>query len=93
MTTNVKPRVGRAAAGGPNSATSREVGVRNIASSVPRICSVRNAVPGPHRIVESHMYIANPTKTKPATSTVPDRSANAAMAFGSEPEYALPMST
>ena len=40
------------------------------------------------------MYIAYPTNTNPATSLVPARSENAAMARGSfPPEYARPMST
>src|SRR5439155_1572277 len=46
------------AAPGPKSGTSRDAGVRKTASSEPRTCSVRSAVPGPQRSVESHMYIA-----------------------------------
>jgi hypothetical protein len=48
-----------------------------MASSEPRICSVRNAVPGPHRIRLSHMYAAQPTKRKPATCSVPVRETKA----------------
>ena len=39
------------------------------------------------------MYIAKPTNTKPANSTVPERSANAAIERGSDPENACPIST
>ena len=40
---------------GPKMMTSREAGVMNTASSVPRTWSVRSAVPGPHRIMLIHM--------------------------------------
>ena len=40
---------------GPKRTTRRDAGVRNIASSDPRTCSVRRLVPGPHRMIDSHM--------------------------------------
>ena len=40
---------------GPNRITMRLTGVMNRASSEPRTCSVRSAVPGPHRIMLIHM--------------------------------------
>src|SRR2546428_4889111 len=44
--------------GGAKRATSRDVGVKKTASSEPRICSCRSAVPGPQSRFDSHMYIA-----------------------------------
>ena len=49
---------GRCEIGGAKRATSRDVGVRKTASSEPRICSCRSAVPGPQSRFDSHMYIA-----------------------------------
>jgi len=80
--------------GGPNSGTILDAGVRKTASSDPRICSCRSAVPGPQRSELSHIYIAYPTKTKTVIPVVPARSANAWSACGSPPpEYAWPIST
>ncbi len=73
---------------GPKRTTSREAGVRKIASSDPRTCSVRRLVPGPHRIRLSHMYVAQPTNRKPATSFVPDRTVKATIVSVRPPEKA-----
>ena len=43
---------------GPKSGTSRDAGVTNTASSVPRSCSCRRAVPAPHKSDESQLYMA-----------------------------------
>ena len=71
---------------GPKSGTRRDAGVRNTASSDPRTCSCRSDVPTPQRRDDSHIYMAYPTNTKPATFVLPARSANAASACGSLPE-------
>ncbi len=78
---------------GPKSTTRRDAGVRKMASSEPRTCSVRRLVPGPHRMMLSHMYVAQPTKRKPATSFVPVRAANAAVVSARPPEKACAWKT
>ena len=58
ITTNVAAIGMSVATPGPNNGTRRDAGVTKTASSEPRTCSWRNAVPEPQSRLESHMYIA-----------------------------------
>ena len=58
ITTNVAAIGISVATPGPKRGTSRDAGVTKTASSDPRTCSCRNAVPEPQSRLESHMYMA-----------------------------------